>query len=258
MHKTLITAAAFAALATPALAQDAPEAPPAWTGEGSLTAGNTTGNTETTDFGVGLKLAHDGGKWRQSGELSADYGETDGEETRNRIFGALQVDRKFDGPRWSAYGRASHEIDEFSGFDNRTFLGAGLGYQALDSESTKWRLEGGPGYKIDKVASQTLADTPVVGETTIIPSTTEESFAFRAGSQFSHAFNESVTLTNDTSALYADVSTQFQNTIALNAKLWNDLSARLSYDVRHDTDPPLGVEQTDTATRFSLVYAFGG
>ena len=35
------------------------------------------------------------------------------------------------------------------------------------------------------------------------------------------------------------------------------LSARASYDVRHDTDAPAGFEKTDTVTRVSLVYACG-
>ena len=43
----------------------------------------------------------------------------------------------------------------------------------------------------------------------------------------------------------------------LPAALGAALSARFSVDVRHDTDPPFGFEDTDTATRVSLVYAFG-
>lgn len=43
-----------------AFAHDAP--PPQWTGEGAFTAGVTTGNTETTDVGRGLKLRHEGGE----------------------------------------------------------------------------------------------------------------------------------------------------------------------------------------------------
>ena len=45
--------------------------------------------------------------------------------------------------------------------------------------------------------------------------------------------------------------------LAVTAALTGALSARFSVDVRYDTDPPVGFEQTDTATRVSLVYAFG-
>ncbi len=250
MIKFTAAAAIIGLISVPALAQTPDDAPSAWTGEGSLSAGSTTGNTETTDLGIGVKLAHDSGQWRQSGEFAADYGETDGLETRNRLFGGLQLDRKFTNPRWSAYGRATHEIDEFSGFDNRTFVGVGLGYQVIEGDRTAWHVEGGPGFKIDKIADQTVNNV-------VIPGSTEESFAVRAGSQFSHKFNEAVALSNDTNVVYADVSTQVNNTLALTAQLMNNLSARISYDVRHDTDPPLGVESTDTSTRLSLVYALG-
>ena len=223
-----------------------------WTGEGSLSAGSTTGNTETTDVGAGLTVSRDALNWRQTGELSADYGEADGEENKNRLFGALQLDRKFENPRWTAYGRGSYERDEFSGFDNRAFLGVGVGYQVLTGEATTWSLEGGPGYKIDEIAD-VFENNVLIAE-----GFTEESFAFRAGSRFAHAFSDTVSLSNDTDVLYAEVSTQINNSTALTAQLVNNLSARFSYDVRHETDPPLGSEQTDTATRLSLVYGFGG
>ena len=42
----------LAALGTAAYAQDADEN--GWSGEGSLSAGVTTGNTETTDLGLGV------------------------------------------------------------------------------------------------------------------------------------------------------------------------------------------------------------
>jgi hypothetical protein len=101
----------FLAAAAPAVAQDAGAD---WSGEGALSAGNTTGNTETSDLGIALKLKRKGDLWSQSGEFAADYGETDGIETKNRLYGAAQVDRKLS-DLWSLYGRGTAEKDEFSG-----------------------------------------------------------------------------------------------------------------------------------------------
>jgi hypothetical protein len=53
MTKTVplaVMAIAATLFATPTLAQEA-----AWVGEGSFGAGMTSGNTDTTDFGMGLK-----------------------------------------------------------------------------------------------------------------------------------------------------------------------------------------------------------
>lgn len=229
--------------AAPALAQEAP--PPAWTGEGAFNAGFTTGNTETTDIGLGLKLRHDGGDWVQSGEFAADYGETDNVESRNRLFAAGQVDRIFD-PQLSAYGRLTWERDEFSGFENRYFAGLGLAWKAVDTDAMKWTIEGGPGFKVDEVR-----------ETLTTPAETEESFGVRAGSKFDYKFNDAVSLGNSTEIVYAQTSTQITNVIALTANLWGNLSARVSLDIRHDTDPLPDFEATDTATKFSLVYKIG-
>jgi putative salt-induced outer membrane protein len=219
-----------------------------WKGEGSASAGVTTGNTETTDVGIGAKLTRETELWRTGIEAFADYGEIDGAESKNRLFFAGQVDRNFS-ERVYGFGRASYERDEFSGFENRIFAGGGLGYHILMGDVTTWAVEGGPGLKIDKVRDIT---TPVA-----VPGSTEESLAWLAASRFAHAFNDNVKLTNDTSVLYAETSTQIGNSLALTAALSSALSARISLDVRHDTDPPLGFEDTDTATRVSLVYAFG-
>lgn len=211
-----------------------------WTGEGAFSAGNTTGNTETSDYGLALKLGREGEVWTHAVEAAADFGKTNGIETQNRLYTAYQLDRKIN-DKLSAWGRGSWEKDEFSGYNSRSFVGAGLGYIAVDNEQTKWVLSGGSGVKFDD---------PITGSS-------ETSIAFRAGSRFSHAFNDNVTFSNDTDVISASSSTQLANTTAVTAKLMEKLSARFSFEVRHDTSPPPAIEKTDTATRISLVYAIG-
>lgn len=220
-------------------------ADPGWSGEGALSAGVTTGNTETTDIGAGLKLAYEAGRWTHTGEVRFDYAEQDGLETKNRVVGAYQLNRDLT-ERLFAFARASHERDEFSGFDSRTFLGVGVGYTILDGAATTWSVKAAPGLKIDEVQP---APPAVVGGT-------EQSFAAVFGSTFAHAFNDHVSVGNDTEIIYADVSTQANNQTSLTAQIMERLSARLSFEVRYETDPALGRQDTDTATRFGLVYGF--
>jgi putative salt-induced outer membrane protein len=240
--------AATCLLAPIAVAQDG------WTGEGAFSAGYTTGNTETADLGLSLKLNRKSGLWTYSGEAAADYGETDSVETKNRYFLAGEIDRQI-GDKLFAFGRTSYEKDEFSGFDSRLFVGGGLGYLILEGEPTSWSVQGGPGIKIDEVRETT---TLVNGVPVTTPASTEQSFAVVGKSEFAHAFNEAVSLTNTTDFIYAQESTQIGNVLALTATLTDKFSARFSIDVRHDTNPPPGFEATDTATRISLVYGFGG
>ncbi|MEL7110554.1 MAG: DUF481 domain-containing protein [Pseudomonadota bacterium] len=247
--------AAFAGamtLAMPAHAQE--EASNGWSGEGSLSAGVTTGNTETTDLGLGVDVAREMGLWTVGVQATADYGETDGEETKNRIFLGTNLDRQIN-DRLFGFGQLTYERDEFSGFDSRAFIGGGLGYEVIAGEATQWTVRGGPGLKIDEIAE--ILDTTTVPATVLIPGSTEESFGATAASNFAHQFNENVAFTNDSTVVYADTSTQIGNISALTATLTGALSARVSFEVRHDTDPVDGFESTDTISRVSLVYGFG-
>lgn len=248
--------AAFAGamtLALPAHAQDDASAN-GWSGEGSLSAGTTTGNTETTDIGLGLDVAREMNVWTVGLQASADYGETDGQETKNRIFLGTNLDRQIN-DRLFGFGQLSYERDEFSGFESRAFIGGGLGYEVLNGDATQWTVRGGPGLKIDEI--EEVLDTTTLPATVLTPSMTEESFSALAQSNFAHAFNENVAFTNDTTVVYAETSTQIGNVAAFTATLTNALSARVSFEVRHETDPVVGFEDTDTISRVSLVYGFG-
>lgn len=250
--KLAAAAAATLGLAATATAQD--DTSNGWTGEGSLSAGVTTGNTETTDLGLGLDLGREFGLWKVGVIASADYGETDGSETKNRIFLGSNLDRQIN-DKLFAFGQLSYEQDEFSGFDSRAFIGGGLGYEVFNSDKLKWTVRGGPGIKIDEI--EALLDTSTTPATVLTPATTEESFGATATSNWAYQFNDNVGLTNDTNVLYAETSTQIGNITALTASLTDTLSARVSYEVRHDTDPVDGFEDTDTISRVSLVYGFG-
>lgn len=223
-----------------------------WKGEGSLSAGLNTGNTETSDLGIGVKMSHESQLWRNSLEVIADYGTKNGTQTKNRAFLAGQSDRTLNDQLF-AFGRISHEVDEFSAFDSRSFAGGGLGWQVFVEGSAAWSLEGGPGIKFDRVKASTAGTPPIT-----IPAYSDESLSFIAASKFGYTLNDAVKFGNDTNLIYADTSTQIGNKTTLTALLTKSLSARFSFEVRHDTDPQSTFEPTDTATRMSIVYAFGG
>lgn len=247
VQRSILLAATSLLLAPVAMAEDG------WTGEGSFSAGYTTGNTETADLGLGLKINREQGIWTYTGEAAVDYGETESVETKNRFFLAGEIDRQL-GDKLFGFARTSYEKDEFSGFDSRLFAGVGLGYPIIETETTNWSAQGGPGIKIDEVGETVRV---IDGVPTVIPAYTEESFSVIGSSAFSHDFNDAVRFTNDTNVIYATESTQIGNVSALTAALTDTFSARFSFDVRHDTNPPAGFEATDTVTRASLVYAFG-
>ena len=223
--KFVLGAASFCLLSgLPAVAEDG------WSGESSLSAGLTTGNTETSEAGLGIDLDRGAGDWNFGIQLSGDYGKEDGVESRNRYFGAVDLEHDFNDTMFT-FGRASYEVDQFTGFDSRTFVGGGVGWHVLDDEDHHWTVRGGPGFKIDEVKRQITTDS--TGTVTITPASTEESLGAVAQSEYFYAFNEAVSLSNKTNVVYGQESTQINNSIGLTAALNGHLAARVSFDVRH-------------------------
>ena len=249
---SLVVALASAALLTsnPAVAQEKD----GWSGEASFSAGHTTGNTDTTDVGLGIDVAREQGLWTYEFVADGEYGEQDGIESRNRYFLSGDVDRLLN-EKLFAFGRTSYEVDQFTGFDSRSFVGGGLGYHIFDGEQIKWTVRGGPGVKIDEVKRTVTTDS--LGAPLIIPAETESSFGAVARSAFGYKFNDNVKLTNETDVLYGQASTQIENMVALTASVSTSISARVSYNVRYDTNPADGFKDTDTALKVALVYGFG-
>lgn len=241
--RTIIALSAFAGLTAHILSAQAEDA--RWTGEGAFSAGTSSGNTQTSDLGLGLKLERNTGPWTFGVQARADYGETDATETRNRIFLSGNFDHQLRDTVFG-FGQLTYEKDAFSGFASRIFIGAGLGLDAVKTDTMVWNLRGGPGLKIDEIDA-----------TITSPAKTENSFGATAQSHWSYQVNEHVKVNNDTGMTYAQTSTQWVNMTGLTASLSDALSARLSFEVRHETHPPIGREQTDTISRISLVYAIG-
>jgi len=240
-----------------------------WSGEGNLGAGITTGNTDTVDVGIGLKLAKEFGPWKVALDGGYDFGQVDGVDNRNRWYVGAQGQRDFT-DRVYGFADVSYEEDQFSGFDSRLFVGVGAGYHIFKEKPLTWSVEAAPGYRRSQVADVVIPGTdavidagppeviiaPAIAEVIVTPGFTANDFAVRGSSRFAYDFNDKVTFTNDTDVIWSDTSTQTINTAAVTAQLTEKISGRVSFEVRNDTNPPDGFVRTDTATRVSVVYAF--
>ncbi len=241
LKKLSLAAAMMAAFSITAVADDN-----GWTGEASLSGSQTTGNTETTDAGLGLKLEKQTEKWRHKFNANADYGKVSG--TKNKKDWALgyQLDRDVN-DRLYVYGNGNYFQDDFGAYKDGYFLGTGLGYKAVLPDPVSWNLEGGVGYRSQKV--RLAAGTPGGAA-----SERQNELALRGFSDFDYAFNENVSLYNDTEITYAKSDTYIWNETGITAQLMGNLAARASFRIDHHTDVPVGFENTDTITRIGVVY----
>lgn len=232
-----------------------PDAPKIWSGQAALSGAARTGNTETQEIGFEGRLQREVKRTRHLAELLFDLGQTeveqdDGttqtEETTNRFFGSYEQNRLLT-ERIFLFGDVDHEIDRFSGFNYRTVVALGVGYDVLKREGLTWSVSGGPGYRFERT------DERITGE----PEVTNEELAARFASRYTQQLNDNVTLSNDTDILWTDISTTSFNRTAITADLVGGLAARGSFELTHESNPPLGAVETDTVTRVALVYAFG-
>lgn len=228
-----------------------------WSGEASLSGSKTTGNTDTTDLGLGLNLAKESPKWRHKFYATADRGEVDDQKNKQRYTLGYQLDRDIT-DRLYVYGNGDYFLDDFGAYENGYFLGTGLGYKLVEPTPLGWDVEAGLGYRSQLpqepaiTADFTQADFDALDLAGDLDRQNE--LAVRGASQITYDFNEAVSLYNNSEVIHSKSDTYLWNEIGITANLMGNLAARASYRVDHHTDVLPGVKKTDTISRVGVVY----
>lgn len=219
-------------------------------GDVQLSGSQTTGNTRASDLGAGAHVRYEGQRWRHLAAAQFDIAAADGEQTRNRIFFSNNGDLLFT-KRLFGFGNSSYERDAFSGFNYRAVVAGGLGYDAYRRPNRQWTLRGGPGVRVERTRERLLASGEV-----LLPAETVATWVLRGESEFVQKLSENAEISNRTLVTAGPVSTNINNIAALTARIGGPFSVRLSFQISHETRPPLGALQTDTISRAALVYTF--
>lgn len=209
-----------------------------WTGQGEAGASIATGNSDTKNFAAGLKLAKEGLHWRHAITGSADYQRSEGETNQERFFVGYAANYKFS-ERLYALAGATWERNQVSGLKSRFTEMLGVGYKVIDRPTFRWAVEGGPALRQARFVDRD-----------------ENTLAFRAASDIGWDITPTVLFTQNTAAIIQSGSDSIIAQTALTAKLLGALSARMSFNVQYESEPPLGDKKTDTVTRLTLVYDF--
>jgi putative salt-induced outer membrane protein len=220
-----------------------------WSGRGELGAFAASGNAENTGVTASIQLTREGIDWRHKVNARADFQSTEGVTTREQYFAAYEPNLKL-GERLFLYALAQYERDRFQGFSARYAVSGGLGYQIFDNDAVTLSAKAGPAYRI----------------TQFVDGGSEDALAALVGLDFDWRITERLTLTQDTDAVaeaggsataIVDGSNTSLNLVTgLNAKISDNLSARLSYAYEYDSNPPAGAQSTDTLSRITIIYDF--
>ncbi len=210
-----------------------------WTGQGELGAFRSSGNSSNTGLTVGAKLTKEGEKWRYNFRAIADFQRTNGVTTKEQYLAAIEPNYKIN-DRLYAFALGQYERDRFQGFSSRLTASGGIGYQVIDKEKTQLAIKAGPAFR----------------QTNFIAGGSLSSLAALAGLDFSHQLSKNLRITENATAYIESANTTLSSETALEAKLSSALSARISYLVEYESNPPLGSVNTDTLSRITLVYGF--
>lgn len=211
-----------------------------WDGKIETSALFSSGNSNNSAVGILIDAKREGKNFVQNFDAFFNLGASEGVLNQKRWGAAYKLDYNLS-DRAYAYGRFSYEEDEFSGFDYRLFAGAGLGYFLFDSDPFTWKIEGGPGYRYSPID-----DTQGI----------DQQFAVYAASETDWAIREGVLFEQDFAVTYTDATTTLQSITSLSTKLWQSISTGVSFEYRHETNPPAGRENTDTIAKAAVSYGF--
>ena len=220
-----------------------------WSGEGQIGAFQSSGNTDEFGVTAALALEREGIDWEHRPRLTADYRRLNGATSREQFLARYEPRYQIS-ERLFAYGLAQYERDRRQGYSSRYALSGGIGYKVIDEENMELSVKAGPAYRITQFTDGTSASR----------------LAGLFGADFAWDISDNLKFTQDASStvetggealvIVDSANTSISATTGLEAGLTDALSARLSWTIEYDSNPPAGAVKTDTLSRFTLVYGF--
>ena len=220
-----------------------------WSGEGQIGGFQASGNSDEIGLSAALTLEREGIDWEHKLRLSADYRRQDGATSREQFLASYEPRYQFS-DRLFAFGLAQFERDSRQGFAGRYSLSGGLGYRVIDTDSMELSIKAGPAYRITEFEDGTSTSR----------------LAGLAGLDFDWEISDTIKLTQDANStvetggealvIIDSSNTSITATTGLEASITDALRARLSWAVEYDSNPGAGAVNTDTMTRFTLIYGF--
>ncbi|HEX7375233.1 MAG TPA: DUF481 domain-containing protein [Steroidobacteraceae bacterium] len=209
-----------------------------WTGKGNVGASFATGNSENQSASAAFELKDTVNKWTHTLGLAGNYGNDGDVTTAQRWEVRGQTQYAFtEKAYWFGAGR--YEDDRFSSYDYQASLAGGLGYKFIDTDRTKFWVQGGAGYRYAE-----LVDT---GETV-------DGVIFRGDLGFEHQLTATTKVVERFLVEAGSDNTFLQNDLGLAVTISGALGLQVGYQVRHNTDVLPGTKKTDTLTTLGLLY----
>jgi putative salt-induced outer membrane protein len=238
----LLAMAVSAAAQTPAPAAPPPPPPPPHEGTAEFSFVGTSGNSDTTAFGLAGEFIARPAPWVFTTKAAFVQNEADGELKARSFRAGFRAARTIT-DRLSAFGEYGYLRDTFAGIEHRNAIDGGLSYMLVKPDPHTLTIEGGLGYANEKRS---------VGDNI----STATAFT---GAGYKLKLSENADISDDarfTFSLSDGDDWRFNNILSVNAKLVSILSLKASNIVRYVNEPVPGFDTTDTITSIALVAKF--
>jgi len=252
---TVIAPRALTALPLPAAALFALAAAlPAhadWTGKAEAGYVMARGNTDTDSANGKFELAMERNQWKHAFAAAGLYGNNNEIKSAERWEARWQSDYALT-EKLFTFGALRYEQDHFSGFDYQESVAVGLGYKFLDTDTVKLSATLGAGFRRLRPEELIKDENGVVIDR--IPGEESDDITANGGVQYEHQITASTKLIDKLLVESGSDNTFAQNDFAVQVSMTDVLALAVGYSVRHNTDPPAGLEKTDRLTTVNLVY----
>lgn len=211
-----------------------------WKGEGELGFLSTSGNTDSENLNAKLGFSKEKGVWKHTVSIESIKNTTDDVTSADSQVFNEKTNYKF-GEKAYAFGKLRYEDDEFSGFEYQASISFGVGSQFVNTEKHTLDASIGLGYRSikDSLTQESLEDGIVSGEAV-----------------YEYRFSKTARFGEAISFESGDENTHSESETSLKSKINGNLSSKISYLVKHNSDVPVGTEKTDKYLTVSLVYSF--
>jgi putative salt-induced outer membrane protein len=137
--------------------------------------------------------------------------------------------------------RASHEDDRFSGFASQSDLTFSYGRDLLVNRGDmSLSVVGGIGVRWTRFNDGSDSDEPIL----------------RFAGEYEWTLSDSAVFNQDLSMEAGSKSDIYRSESSIETDIMENLSLRFSFNIKHQTDVPVGKKKTDTQTAITFVMDF--
>lgn len=198
-----------------------------------------SGNSDSSDLNAkfGVKRAYE--KWAHSGAASAEFSEENNARTAERYAAGGKTEYRLSAQDY-LFVTVDYEADKFGAYESRWTEALGYGRRLINQAQQTLDLELGLGARQAELQTGQSQDDAIA----------------RLGLIYAYQFATSASFSNKFLVESGEENTYLQNEAALDMPLLENVSLKVAYSVRHNTEVAAGTEKTDSVTAVNVAYRF--